>query len=86
MPLATIVVNLCFNVKIMTTVTLDILNDKAMDLLKDLEELKVIRLHHDEETNRILAINRIKSYKGLMTKQTIEEIDKQIDDLRNEWD
>jgi len=57
-----------------------------LNLLKDLEELKVIRLHPPKEDNRSLAIARIKSYKGLMTKQTPEEIDKQIDDMRNEWE
>ena len=70
----------------MTTVTLDILDDKAMNLLKDLELLKVIRLHGNEEKDRALAIERIKNLKGLMTKQSPEEIDKQIADLRNEWD
>ncbi len=70
----------------MTTVTLDILDNKALNLLKDLESLKVIRLHNAKEDNSALAIARIKSYKGLMTKQSIEEIDKQINDLRNEWD
>ena len=70
----------------MTTVTLDILDNKALNLLKDLEALKVIRLHHPKEDNSASAIARIKSYKGLMTKQSPEEIDKQLDDLRNEWD
>jgi hypothetical protein len=70
----------------MTTITLDILDNKALNLLKDLESLKVIRLHHPNEDNSKSATARIRSYKGLMTKQSPEEIDKQLDDLRNEWD
>ena len=67
----------------MTTITLDILDDKAMDLLKDLEAMHVIRLHDTEITTEPKSV---KKYKGLMTKQSIEEIDKQLNDLRNEWD
>jgi len=70
----------------MRTVTLDILDDKAVNLLKDLESLKVIRLHHINEDKSAERIDRIKSYKGQMTKQSIEEIEKQLNDLRNEWE
>jgi hypothetical protein len=69
----------------MTTVTLDILDDKAINLLKDLESLKVIRLHQIKETKTELS-NLAAKYSGAMTKQPIEEIDKQLNDLRNEWD
>lgn len=34
----------------MRTITLDILDDHAFNLLKDLEKLKVIRLRKDEKT------------------------------------
>lgn len=93
MPLSTVFVDTYINRKfiflnkgIMTTVTLDILDDNALSLLKDLELLKVIRLHNDGENKQASAIERIKNLKGLMTKQSPEEIDKQLADLRNEWD
>jgi hypothetical protein len=70
----------------MKTITVDILQDEALNLLKDLEAMNVIRLHDTDEAKRIQHINAIKSYKGLMTKQSPEEIDKQLDDLRKEWD
>ena len=70
----------------MTTITVDILDDKAVNLLKDLEALKVIRLHPIVGIKNSDPISAIKSYKGLMTKQPIEEVDKQLNDLRNEWD
>ena len=71
----------------MKTITLDILNDRAVDLLKDLEALNVIKVHDNnvnEEHSK--QINRIKSLKGKMAQQSREEIDKQLNDLRNEWD
>jgi len=70
----------------MQTITLDILDDNALNLLKDLEALNVIRLHKVKEDRRARATDAIKSYKGLMTKQPLEEIEQQLKDLRNEWD
>ncbi len=69
----------------MRTVTLDILDDKAINLLKGLEDLKVIKLHNLAKDKQVEAINSIKKLEGLMSKQSVEEIDNQIKDLRNEW-
>ena len=71
---------------IMTTITLDILDDKAMNLLKDLEALNVIKLHDAIDDGITGPVKSIKRFKGLMTPQSIEEIDKQLNDLRNEWE
>ena len=65
----------------MQTITLDILDNKALNLLKDLEALNVIRLY---ETDKQL-VKSVKDLKGKMERQSIEEIDKQLSDLRNEW-
>jgi hypothetical protein len=70
----------------MKTITIDILQDEALNLLKDLEAMNVIKLHETPEGNYTQHIDAIKSYKGLMTKQSPEEIDKQLNDLRKEWD
>jgi hypothetical protein len=70
----------------MKTVTLDILDDKAINLLKDLETLKIIRLHTVKNGVDKRSLDAIKSYKGLMTKQPLEKIEQQLKDLRNEWD
>lgn len=72
--------------QVMTTITLDILDDKAINLLKDLESLKIIRLHETNEADIITPAKSVKKYKGLMTSQSIEEIEKQLNDLRNEWE
>ena len=68
----------------MRTVTLDILNDKALNLLKDLELLKLIRLRKDKVTVES-NINLVSKYKGAMSQQPIDEVEKQLNDLRNEW-
>ncbi len=70
----------------MRTITLDILDNKAVDLLRDLEALNIIRIQDDHEITEQPIIDLAKKYSGSMTKQSIEEIDKQLRDLRNEWD
>ncbi|OKS88024.1 hypothetical protein [Mucilaginibacter polytrichastri] len=68
----------------MKTITVDILQDEALNLLKDLEALNVIRLHNEDEEIRPKE-NLSKKYKGAMSKQSREEIEKQLHDLSNEW-
>ncbi|WP_426670793.1 hypothetical protein ACPPVU_06080 [Mucilaginibacter sp. McL0603] len=70
----------------MQTITVDILNENALNLLKDLETLKVIKLRGVKDESDAGSRDAIKSYKGLMSKQPIEEIERQLKDLRNEWD
>lgn len=71
---------------IMTTLTIDVLNDKALNLLKDLELLKIIRVRKEKKEVKSGSENLISKYKGAMTAQPLDEIDKQVDDLRNEWE
>jgi hypothetical protein len=70
----------------MTTVTIDILNEKALNLLRDLELLKLIRLRKEKDGPNINGINLVAKYKGAMTRQPLNEIDQQLKDLRNEWE
>lgn len=66
------------------TVTIDILNDKAMKLLQDLEGLQLIRLHREKiQPERDSLVSR---YKGAMTKQPLPDIANQLDELRNGWE
>jgi len=67
----------------MTTLTIDILDEKALNLIKDLETLKIIRVRKDKH---VVSKDLISKYKGAMSPQPKSEIDKQIDDLRNEWE
>jgi hypothetical protein len=70
----------------MRTITLDILDDNALNLLKDLELLKVIRLRKDNQPESRSSEDLVKKYKGSMVSQSKEEIDKQLENLRNEWE
>ena len=66
------------------TITLDIINEKALTLLRDLEQLHLIRLHKESipQDNKKLVDN----FKGKMTKQPIEAIENQLNELRSEWE
>jgi hypothetical protein len=64
------------------TITIDIINDKAIKLLQDLELLQLIRLRKEKSTS---IINWAERYKGAMSKQPIADIENQLNQLRNEW-
>ncbi len=68
----------------MRTITIDIINDKVLNLLRDLEILKLIRLHTDksETSSKTNWLN----YKGTMTKQPLDSVNQQLSKLRNEWE
>ena len=69
----------------MQSLIVDIINTKALKLLQDLELLQLIRLRK-EKPQTILPVNWADKYKGAMTKQPLSEIDRQLNDLRNEWE
>lgn len=68
----------------MKTITIDVLNEKAIDLLRDLELLKLIRLRKD--TLKQKGSPDWAKYKGAMTKQSLNEVNQQLIELRSEWE
>lgn len=68
----------------MRTITIDIINEKAIKLLQDLELLKLIRLR--KEKTQPTAANWAERYKGAMSKQPLTDIDNQLNELRNGWE
>ena len=68
----------------MKTITLDILDDRVTAILMNMESLGLIQLHKDESFDTQFTSLVIK-YNGAMSKQSIEEIERQISDLRNGW-
>jgi hypothetical protein len=68
---------------IMTTLTIDVLNDKALNLLKDLEMLKIIRVRNNKQVADTNADDLVSKYKGAMSAQALNDVDKQLSDLRN---
>lgn len=69
----------------MRTITIDIINEKALNLLRELELLKLIRLRKDKPGEKPVAMDWTK-YKGAMSKQSLSEIDQQLNELRSEWE
>lgn len=66
------------------TITIDIINEKALKLLQDLELLQLIRMR--KEKTQPASINWAQRYKGAMAKQSISDIDNQLNKLRAGWE
>lgn len=56
-----------------------------MNLLKELELLKLVRVHRQNVVNQEPEIDLVSKYKGAMTAQHQDEIDSQLKELRDEW-
>lgn len=67
------------------TLTIDIINDKALKLIQDMELLKLIRVRK-EKPQQEGAIYWTAKYKGAMQKQPLNEVDDQLNDLRRSWE
>ena len=70
----------------MTTVTVDLLNENALNLLRDLELLNLIRLRKEQDEFVTSGANAVAKYKGAMSCQSLEDIDRQLKSLRREWE
>lgn len=69
----------------MKTITIEIINEKALKLLQDMELLHLIRLKKEKAGQKADSPDWTK-YKGAMAKQPLEEIDQQLNELRSEWE
>lgn len=71
----------------MRTITIEVMNEGVIPLLQNLEQLQLLRLSWDGQrltTDRPLVAYQAK-YEGKMTPQPLEEIDRQLKELRDEW-
>jgi len=62
----------------METVIIELTNQKAYKILKDLEELNIIKVIKKPSTLSSLR-------KKIQTKMSNEEIDEQLHNIRDEW-
>jgi len=69
----------------MQTLTIDIINDKAVKLIQDMELLKLIRVRKGK-AQKEGTINWASKYKGAMQKQPLNKVDDQLNDLRSSWE
>jgi len=68
----------------MRTITIDILDEKVLPLLKDLEQLKLIRLQPNMPPLKFGANQQ--ASEETASKQALGDIENQINELRNEWE
>lgn len=66
----------------MTTVTIDILNPKAKQLLKDLEDLKLISIRESSKNSFLDTINKLRA-KAEKNPPSMEEITKEVESIRS---
>lgn len=70
----------------MKTVTLDVLNDKALNLLKDLEMLNWIKVRKEEKAVSSTKVKLSDKYRGIINKEQGQDLDLHIKQMRSEWE
>ena len=66
----------------MQTIIVEIINQKALKLLKDLEGLNLIKVVSDKKSSPSLSAK----FKGKLSKKTAKALQKHVSDTRNEWE
>lgn len=64
-------------------VTVEIRNEKAMNLLKELEDLDIIKIHATIKKER--SGSKAEKYRGRLSKATADNLLKHVAENRNEW-
>ena len=67
------------------TITVELLRDDALDLIRQLEKLSILRVKKDNEDVQPKKNDITKLYGTLKLNMSIEEIDNDLKNLRNEW-
>ena len=63
------------------TIKIDLLNNEALRLLRDLEALHIIRLHLPDKGKGRLS----EKYKGILSKEEGKDLNEHIRQMRSEW-
>jgi hypothetical protein len=71
--------------KIMETITVEIINKKAFSLLKELENLQLIRITRHEDLPRP-AERLSEKFTGKLSPSTGEQLDEHVKNIRGEWE
>ena len=67
----------------MKTITIDVLNDKVWELLKELEALKLVKFNRIEKNPN--KDRKASSYKGIITPESGAKLQESIRQSRTEW-
>jgi hypothetical protein len=65
------------------SLTIEIVDKDAVIFLQGMEQMNLIKIF---KKSSVESPNWIKKYKGAMSPQPIEEIDRQLNELRNAWE
>jgi hypothetical protein len=68
----------------METVTIEIRSSKAMKLLKDLENLDIIKIHQSEEKQK--TKDKASKYRGSISSAAADDLLKHVEKTRDEWE
>lgn len=68
------------------TVTVELLSADALDLLKNLEKLSILKVKKSKSTAVKSKKDITKLYGKLKLDMSVDEIDSQLKNLRNEWE
>lgn len=66
----------------MQTITLELINDDVLNILKNLEKLSLIRVIKTQEQKTEKPI----SLAGSLSKESADLLRKHVNEVRNEWD
>jgi hypothetical protein len=76
----------------MQTFVVEVLNEKAVSLLRDLEDLEIIRLIPQEpelveepKQNRVSG-QLSEQFWGAITPEVAADLHRQLEEMRNEWE
>jgi hypothetical protein len=68
----------------MQTITVELMNNHALKLLKDLEQAQIIRLVKNTQKPKDKKLSE--QLWGTITPLRVNEIQTKIDEIRNEWE
>ena len=68
------------------TITIELLRDDALDLIHQLEKLSILRVKKDKAVVQPKKNDITKLYGTLKLNMSVEEIDNDLKNLRNEWE
>ncbi len=68
----------------MQTITIDVLNDKVLSLLKDLEQLRLIKFRVSETDKPVHGADLLR-LQGALHGPSLQQLEGQLDELREAW-
>lgn len=73
----------------MYTITIDILNEKALNLLRELETLNLIKMRMNDAKTPLKEVSPVKKkasdYKGIIPAEVGEKMQEHVRQSREEW-